>query len=197
MPGPGADEGGADDLVRQLARWAAGERAASAASALSRSRSLAAAAAGEATWIGTVVDLAEAAAEVTVTLRGGGRHRGRVVGAARDFAVVERHAGGSLLVPYRAMTVIAPAPGGEPERRRGTGAAGRQPALELSLAAALDELAAERTPVALHTTGDAGAGAPAGVGTLVGAGVDVLTLEESGRRLLFVALESIVAVELR
>src|SRR5262245_29998194 len=97
-----------DDLVAAFARWAGDQRAASAVASRARERSLREQAAAAATWAGVVVDLAEQHASVTVSAAGQKRG-GRVVGAGRDFFVLDgaRHSR-ITLVALNAVGAIWP-----------------------------------------------------------------------------------------
>jgi hypothetical protein len=184
QPGPGADE-----LVAAFARWAADQRAATAASDRSRERSLREQAGASATWLGVLVDLAEQATAVTA-VAAGQRRRGRIVGVGRDFCVLESDHGRTALVLLRAISEVRPdsgATGGLP-------AGDRDAAIDLSLIMALALLAEDRHPVGLVT----GAGIES-TGVLVAAGEDVITLriDPLGRRLAYVPLSAVAICELR
>ncbi|HET6966586.1 MAG TPA: hypothetical protein VFH58_17575 [Acidimicrobiales bacterium] len=205
MAGLGGGEPGPDELLADLARWAAAERVTRAASERARTRDLIAQSTATATWAGLLVDLAEAAAEVTLWLEGGRKLTGRLVGTGRDFAVVERRGGRAALVRTGAISALAPAgeahdpgrPGGAAGWHVGAGGrragGSRPPGVDLSLAAALDGLAAEGYPVSLHS------GAETVTGVLVACGEDVVTLRADGaqRRPVYVPLGRVSCVELR
>jgi hypothetical protein len=198
--GPGGP--GSDDLLAQLARWSAAERAARAASGRARARSLIEQSAAEATLSGLLVDLAEEAAEVTLGLAsmerafgrgigpGAGQVSGRLVGVGRDVLIVERPGRGAALVRTAAVTsvtplgsVVGPArPGGQ-----------RPPGLDLTMAAALDSLGADGAPVTVRTADATFAG------VVLACGQDVVTLRTEGaeRRPVYLALGAIMCVELR
>jgi hypothetical protein len=189
-----------DDLLADLARWSAADRAARAASGRARVRALVDQSAASATWAGLLVDLAEAGAEVVCSLAGGTRVSGRLVGMGRDFAVVERAGARPVLVRTDAITSLAPgagsgagAPGAGPGAAPGRPGGQRRPPRDLNLAAALDALAGEGAPVVLRAAGEAI------TGTVTACGVDMVTLRSEGaaRRTVHVPLGAVVCVELR
>lgn len=188
MSGLGGAGGRSDDLLGQLARWAAADRTARAASERARTRSLIGQASSVATWDGLLVDLAEAGAEVAVTA-GGLRMAGRVVGVGRDFAILERRPGRPALVHTGGITSLSPSSPDAPRHPGGR----RPPPLGLTLAAALDALAGEETPVLIRS------GPDASNGDLVACGEDVVTLRGNGpgRRPVYIPLAGITVVELR
>ncbi len=187
--GRGGGQPQPDDFLAELARWSAGDRAARAAAERSRTRALVDQSAATATWAGLLVDLAEASAEVTVAM-GEVRLTGRLVGAGRDFAVLEGHRTRPVLVRIDAITALTPAaasgaataPGGR-----------RRPALELTLADVLDALAGEQAPVTVRS------GAEAVSGSLVACGRDLITVRAEGpaRRPVYVPISGLAYVELR
>jgi hypothetical protein len=156
--------GDADDLVAMLARWAAGERRREASAARVRERRLRQQLSEAATLTGVVVDLAERR-EVVSLLVGSDRVVGRLVAAGADFYVIEDPASGApSLVAAAAVAAVAAAGGA-------VASGDRAPVLGLHLADALAELAAEMVPARLRLTGGQSVS-----GTLVGAGLDVVTL---------------------
>jgi hypothetical protein len=178
-----------DDLVAAFVRWAAGQRTASAAASRARERSLREQAAASATWAGVIVDLAEQQASVTVAV-GGQKRAGRVVGAGRNFFVLDggRH-GRITLVALDAVGAIWP---DQVADVLPTGA--RLGAIDMTLMMALALLVEQRAPVCITS--------PAGLqtsGELVAAGEDVLTLriDPAARRLTYVPLATVALCELR
>lgn len=148
--------------------------------------------------------MAEARADVTLSVEPGTKVSGRLVGVARDFVVVEARRSNPVLVSTSAITALAPAaqpPAAQaPAGRRG--AAGgpatespggrRRPALELTLAGALDALAGERAPVVVR------AGTEPVVGAVVACGEDVVTIRTDGSpRPVYVPVSAVKWVELR
>lgn len=143
--------------------------------------------------------MAEARADVTLSVEPGTKVSGRLVGVARDFVVVEARRSNPVLVSTSAITALAPA-AQPPAGRRG--AAGgpatespggrRRPALELTLAGALDALAGERAPVVVR------AGTEPVVGAVVACGEDVVTIRTDGSpRPVYVPVSAVKWVELR
>lgn len=175
-----------ETFFHELQRWAAAERAGRAVGERVRSRSLADQDAGSASWAGLLVDLAEQGATVSLLLPGG-RLDGRLVGAATDFCVVERAGRRSVLVRMSVIRILTH----DGPTRRASG--DRRPLLDMTLAAALDGLAAEHSPVTLYL------GADRSAGLLVGLGEDVLTLraETPSRRFTYAPLAAVDAVEVR
>ncbi|HWE57207.1 MAG TPA: hypothetical protein VG435_16990 [Acidimicrobiales bacterium] len=175
-----------ETFFHELQRWAAADRAGAAVGERVRGRALADQEAGSARWAGLLVDLAEQGTTVSLLLPGG-RLDGRLVGAATDFCVVERAGHRSVLVRSSVIRTLTH----DGATRRASG--DRRPLLELTLAAALDGLAAEQSPVTLHL------GADRLSGLLVGLGEDVLTLraEAPPRRFTYAPLTAVEAVEVR
>jgi hypothetical protein len=189
---------GVDDLLASFADWAAAERVARAAAERSRARSLGDQAARSATWTGILVDLAERAAEVTVTA-GGSTISGRLVCVGRDFLLVDKQNNRPCLVSVTAVDTLAPQPAGSsgpatsgrPLRPAAPGGS-RGPAVDLSMLSALDSLAAERAPVSLR------AGTTTLAGDLLAAGVDAVTVAASPHgRLVHVPAAALAWCELR
>jgi len=185
--GPVVDLGG-PDLTSRLARWVAESSVAEAAKARSRERWLRAAAAGEASFAGVLVDLAERGSPVVVAGASGRRHRG-IVAAVGDGFVVLRVADGShvLLVTTAVASVRA-----EPRAEPTTG--DRPVDLPMDLADALAALAEDRPRLLVVTNVDGDGLA----GDLCGAGLDVLTLRLDGpdRSYAYVPLATVAEVRL-
>jgi hypothetical protein len=187
--GLGGGDGRPDDFLARLEAWSAADRVARSASERSRTRSLLDRSASDATWAGLLVDLAEAAAEVTVSMGGGRRLTGRLVGTARDFVVMERRRSGPVLIRSAAVRAVTPsADAAGPARPAGR----RTPPRDMSLAGALDALAGEQAPVTLRAGDDTFAG------TVVACGEDVVTIRaDGGRSPVYVPLAGLDCVELR
>jgi hypothetical protein len=196
VAGLGGPEPRPEDLLAELARWSATDRAARAASERARTRDLVDQSAATATWSGLLVDLAEAGTDVTVWLEGGRRVTGRLVGTGRDLIVIEDRSGRPVLVRTGAIDALAPNGEGDgppSSQRSGPPAGRRRPATDLSFAAALDALAAEGSPVKLHS------GTEVVTGRLLAAGEDVVTVRSdgAGRRPVHLPLDRVTYVELR
>ena len=189
MGGPGADGASPlDHFLADLAGWAARDRTARSAAERSRSRTLADQSTSTSTWMGLLVDLAEARTDVTVTAGPGSTRTGRLVGVAQDFVVLEQTGRGPVLVPTAGLHAVTPL---DPSARP-AGAGERRPPSRLSLAAALEALAAEKAPARVQLAGQTILGA------IVGCGEDVLTVRsEGGARPVYVALNAVVWIEIR
>ncbi|HUE59856.1 MAG TPA: hypothetical protein VMO88_09765 [Acidimicrobiales bacterium] len=173
-----------DRLAAAFGRWAAAERTAQAAGVRSRERTLRDQAAGEATWAGLLVDLAETLAQVSLGV-GARRLTGILVGVGRDFCVLDQRGGRPLLIPNERIVAVwkeSPASGS------------RFPHLELSFEAALAGLAEERSPVCIHLAGGSQVS-----GDLVGCGTDLVTVrtEAPARQSVHVRTDHIEVCELR
>jgi hypothetical protein len=159
---------GIDRLLEELTVWSADQRAGEAARSRSVERSLRQQAAEEATFAGTLVDLAEARAAVVVQLGAGRSHRGAVAGVGRDFLVLRGDTGTVTLVALSAVTAVRPAGGGA-----GVATGHRRPPAR-TLVQFLDRLAEERPRVRLIAAGE-----PV-VGELHAVGEDVLSIRVDG-----------------
>jgi hypothetical protein len=177
-----------DELVAAFARWAADQRAVSAAGSRARERSLREQAAASATWAGTLVDLAESSAPVTAVI-GHQRRGGRIVGVGRDFFVLDTRSGRSDLIALSAVDAVWPDQTASP-----LPAGDRDGAIDLTLMMALALLAEERAPICLVTTSGIET-----AGNLVATGEDVLTVrtEAPNRRLAHVPFSAVAVCELR
>ncbi|WCO65594.1 hypothetical protein PO878_13905 [Iamia majanohamensis] len=155
--------GGGDDLVTELTRFLAEQRADAAAAARARERWLRQAADEEALVAGVLLDLAERADTVVVQGVAGRTHRGRVRGVGEDFVAL-RTGRSDVLLPFDAVLAI------RPEGRPLAGAA-RAQALDLALAEALSAVAGERPRILVVARDGSGLS-----GELRAVGRDVLTL---------------------
>lgn len=158
------DQGaGRGDLVADLIRWLAEQRADAAAASRSRERWLRQAAGEEALLAGVLLDLAERADTVVVQGVGARTHRGRVRAVGEDFVAL-RTGRADVLVTYDAVVAV------RPEGRPVEGA-DRPPALDLSFAEALAALAGDRPRVLTMSRDGTGL-----AGELRSVGRDVATL---------------------
>jgi hypothetical protein len=177
-----------DELVAAFGRWAAAQRTESAATSRARERSLREQAAASATWIGTLVDLAEHRTEVTVAVNQK-RRRGRLVGVGRDFCVLDHAGQGQTdLVALGAVSALWPDPAATP-----FASGARDGTIDLTLSMAFALLVEQRARIRLVTrTGDETAG------DLITAGEDLLTVrtEPPTRRLVYVPLGAVAICEL-
>jgi hypothetical protein len=113
----GGEPPGDDSLagfLAELGRWSAADRAGRAATERVHLRALVDRSAAEATVVGLFVDLAEAGAEVTVTLADGHRVNGRLTGVGRDLIAIERRAARPVLVRTEAIAAVIPGRAGDP-----------------------------------------------------------------------------------
>jgi hypothetical protein len=124
----------------------------------------------ESSFAGTLLDLAERAEVVTFDL-GSTRLRGVVVGVGADFVAVRTPAGQRALVPSSAIDSVRAEPGSAEVR------GDRRLALEVTFAAVLGPVAAERPEVLVRTTGDVTVR-----GVLRAAGSDVVRIRVDGER---------------
>jgi hypothetical protein len=177
-------DGTGDSVVAAFARWAAQERVAEAAANRSKERSLREQSAGEATWSGLLVDLAEAQGEVELDV-GARRLSGNLVGIGRDFCVLEQRGRGPALIPSERIVAVWG------ER---TASGSRYPHLDLSFGAALAGLADERCPVRVLLAGGSQVS-----GEMVRCGNDLVTLRTgpAARRTVHVRTSHIEVCELR
>jgi hypothetical protein len=165
----------ADDEVVELLDRA---RADDAARARARRRWLQRQAAEGATLLGTLVDLAEAAATVVVATTAGRRWTGRVL-AVVDDAVVLATPGARLVIATSAVSWVR-VPDGAPADGC------RRPVAGTTMIDLLAGAADERADVVLHA-----AGAEAVRGRLVAVGDDVLTVRVEGGGAVYVAAASV------
>jgi hypothetical protein len=125
-----------------------------------------------ATWVGTLRDLAERRAVVSVRARSGRLHRGGLVGVGLDHVVLELPVGSLLLLALEAVRTVRPEPGEPAPPAMGD----RDSAQDRTLAEALARLVEERRAVALMIRDVA---EPLH-GRIVGFGEDVVTLRLIG-----------------
>lgn len=127
------------DLVGDITRWLAEQRADAAAASRARERWLRQAAAEEMVVAGVLLDLAERAATVVLQGVAGRTHRGVVRAVGEDFVAL-RTGTGDVLLPFDAITTIraegAPTGGGE-----------RAPALDVGFAEAVAAIGGDRPRV--------------------------------------------------
>ncbi len=151
------------DLVGDITRWLAEQRADAAVASRARERWLRQAADEEALVAGVLLDLAERAATVVVQGVAGRSHRGVVRAVGEDFVALRTGRHDSLL-PFDAMVSVradgAPAGGGE-----------RAHALDIAFAEAVAAVAGERPRVLLVSRDGSGLS-----GELRSVGRDVATL---------------------
>ena len=160
--------GGDDGFARALERWAADAVVDEAARQRARQRWLRTQAEEEASFVGTLLDLAERGRSVTLEV-GAHRVRGRIVGIGGDFVALRSERDQHVLLRTGVVEVVRAEPGAPAV----TG--DRTTVLEVGLAGVLGPLAAERPDVLVRTTSGA-----AVRGELRSAGVDVVHLRLPG-----------------
>jgi hypothetical protein len=160
--------GGTDELARSLERWAADAMVDEAARQRTRQRWLRIQAEEEASVLGALVDLAERGRPVVLDV-GDQRLRGTIVGIGADFLAVRSDRGQDVLVRTDAVEVVR----AEPGERAVVG--DRAALVEVTLAAVVGPLAAERPDVAVRTRSG-----QVVRGELRSAGTDVVRLRADG-----------------
>ncbi len=173
LPGPlaaaaGGVLGGTGALARSLERWAADAMVDEAARQRARQRWLRIQAEEEASLLGTLVDLAERRRPVVLDI-GDQRVRGAVAGIGADLVALRSDRGQHVLVRTDAIDVVRAGPGD----RAVVG--DRAVLVEVTLAAVIGPLAAERPEVLVRTRGG-----HAVRGELRSAGTDVVHLRADG-----------------
>lgn len=160
--------GGTDALTRSLERWAADAMVDEAARARTRQRWLRIQAEEEASTLGALLDLGERQHPVALDV-GGHRVRGALAGIGADFVALRSDLGQHVLVRTDAIDVIRAEPGDR-------GVVGDRAVLvEVTLAAVVGPLAAERPEVLVRTRSGQGVR-----GELRSAGTDVVRLRADG-----------------
>ena len=160
--------GGDDPLGRSLERWAAEALVDESARARERARWLRIQAEEEASFAGTLVDLAEQARPVVIDV-GDQRFRGVIAGIGGDFVAVRTDRGQQVIIRTATIDAVRTEPGGTDVR-------GDRPAtVEVTLGGVIGPIAADRPDVLVRTV--------RGVsirGGLRSAGTDVLHLRVEG-----------------
>lgn len=128
-----------EDLVGDITRWLAEQRADAAVASRARERWLRQAADEEAVVAGVLLDLAERAATVVVQGVANRTHRGLVRAVGEDFVAL-RTGNGDVLVPFDAIVAIRAE--GQP-----TGGGERAHALDIAFAEAVAAIAGDRPRV--------------------------------------------------
>lgn len=182
---------GGDGFGRALERLVAEAAAAEAARERVHERTLRTVAEVEATFLGIAVDLAEEGAPVVVRTVTGRRHRGRVLAVGRDVLIVRDGARPPVLLATAFVASMRPDPAGSAPGRDAAG--GRPAPLDVSLAALLSHLGADRPRVQLVASGDDPL-----TGALRSTGADVVTLrlDGDGRPVVHVRLAAVHEVVL-
>lgn len=172
------------DELEDLRRWVADAVASEAATSRSRARALLQQASEDATFVGTLVDLAERGEELSVVTAAQSTVVGRIAAVGRDFVAILGRSGRTSFVPHRAIGAVR----SQPDTRIAVVAGERTAPLETSLAAVVSELAAERMRVHVTTLGQSVAG------QLRASGDDVLVVLPEGAQPVptYVPLASVV-----
>lgn len=157
-----------DDLLADLARWAAHERSAEAAAGRRRETWLRRLAEEEADLAGLLTDLVETRATTTVRTIAGTTVQGRALALGADFLVLAAASGATTIVRLAAIAAVATA--GPPRAADRAG-----PLLGTDLAQVLAGVAGERRRVRWS-----GVGGEAGRGELLAVGRDVVTFALDG-----------------
>jgi hypothetical protein len=160
--------GGGDRLGRSLERWLADALVDEAAQRRLRERWLQIQSEEEASFVGTLLDLAERRRPVTIDV-GDQRFRGVLAGIGADFVALRTDRGQHAIVRTDAVDAVRSEPGGVDVRGE------RSVALEVTLAGVMGPIAADRPDVLVRTR--------SGVtvrGQLRSAGTDVLRLRVDG-----------------
>lgn len=136
-----------------------------------------------ASWVGTLRDLAERRLPVVLSVTGGRRHRGSLVGVATDHLALQAPDGRLVLIALDTVRLLRPEPG----RRVGTAMGDREVPVDRTLADALDRFADACAPVTLvlRDVVEPLDGTPLAVGE------DVLTLRTSSVGTAFVPLAAV------
>ena len=153
-----------------LRQWIADAAAREAAEARARSRRLLQQATEDATFVGTLVDLAEREADLTLITRDDTSVVGRIALVARDFVAMVGRNGRTSFVPLAAIAAVRIQPG----TREAVVAGERSAPSQASLAAIVVELATERVRVQITS------GKHSVAGTLRSSGDDVVVVMTEG-----------------
>lgn len=175
--GGGDDDGSGHspaEFLRGLRHLVADASAEQAARERVHERSLRTVAEAEATFVGIAIDLAERGVAITVKTSAGRTHWGSLVGAGRDFLVLDDPARPPVIVATAAIASLRPQPADGVSAVRDVAGARAAP-LEVGLAGLLARWAAERPRVQVTPSGDEPI-----TGELRAVGLDVVTLRLDG-----------------
>ena len=136
--------GGTGDLDRSLERWAAEALVDDAARRRTRERWLRIQAEEDASFAGTLVDLAEHGRPAVLDVAGE-KLRGRLVGVGADFVAVRTDRRQDALIPFDAIEAVRPEPGAADVR------GDRSATVDVALHSVLGPVAADRPDVLVRT----------------------------------------------
>lgn len=163
-------DGDPRDELEGIRQWVADAAAKEAASSRVRSRRLLQQASEDATFVGTLVDLAEREGDLAIVTSDDSSVVGRIAVVGGDFVVVVGRNGRTSFVPTAAIAAVRAQPG----TRETVVAGDRAAPLSAKLAAVVSELAAERVRVHVTTARHSV------VGEMRAAGDDVLVVMADG-----------------
>lgn len=162
--------GPGEGFAARLNAWLADAQVEGSAGARAQEHWLRAAAEADGTFVGVLVDLAERAVGITISMRGGRRHHGRIDVIGADFVALHLPSGSEVLLTLEGVTAVRTAP-------RVDATVGEQVlTTTFRLAEVLGELAAERSRAMLVPID----GADAVAGELRAVGHDVVTVRCEG-----------------
>lgn len=184
MPPTEAD-GGPDPLDAHLRDLTDHQRAVDAAAARRREHWLRQQATEEGHLAGVLLDLGERDRPVAVATVGGRTLRGVIATVGADFVGLRGPGGEATLIPLPAIAGVR----AEPRARSTVG--DRPVVVRRTLGTTLDDLAADRVQVLLHTAGGGGV-----AGELQRAGTDLLRVRTSAGDTTYVPLAAITDVVL-
>ncbi len=175
------------DLVVQLTRWLAEQRAEDAVAARTRERWLRQQAQEEGTFAGMLLDLGERNCAVVVHVVGGRRQRGFLRAVAGDFAVLSTEASVDVLLPFNGIVSV------RPEAGSSATVGDRIVVLDTTLGDVLVGLAGQRPRVFVVTLDGTGV-----AGHLWAVGRDVITVRLEGvdRSIVYVPLTAVAEIGL-
>ena len=156
--------------LQNLRQWIADAAAREAGEARARSRRLLQQATEDATFVGTLVDLAEREADLSLITRDDSSVVGRIAVVGRDFVAMAGRNGRTSFVPLGAIAAVRTQPG----TREAVVAGERSAPSQAPLAAIAAELAVERVRVQITS------GKHSVTGTLRASGDDVLVVMAEG-----------------
>jgi hypothetical protein len=179
---------GIDRLLAELTAWSAEQRTDAAARSRTVERSLRQQAAEQATFAGTLVDLAEARRAIAVQVTGGRQYRGEAAGVGRDFVAVRSEGGRLTLIAFAHIAAVRPVGVGAP-------ATGSRAPGPRSLVQMLDLCVVDRPRVQVVAEGETV------VGELAAVGDDVVSVRADGgghaeRSIIYVPAGSVSEVSL-